>query len=39
VGKEQCWSWSITDGEKTISVNEQEQQQRQTLRDLPSGKL
>jgi protein arginine N-methyltransferase 1 len=39
VGKEQCWSWSITDGEKTISVNEQEQQHRQTLRDLPSGKL
>jgi SAM-dependent methyltransferase len=38
VGKEQCWSWSITDGEKTISVNEQ-QQQRRTLRDLPSGKL
>lgn len=28
VGKEQCWSWSITDGETTISVNE-----RQLLQD------
>ncbi len=23
VGREQCWSWSITDGDKTLSVNEQ----------------
>ena len=38
VGKEQCWSWSITDGEKTIRVNEQEQQQRM-LFDVPQGKL
>ena len=38
VGKEQCWSWSISDGEKTIRVNEQEQQQR-VLLDVPQGKL
>ncbi len=38
VGKEQCWCWSISDGEKTISVNEQQQQQRVAL-DLPPGKL
>jgi protein arginine N-methyltransferase 1 len=38
VGTEQCWSWSITDGEKTISVNEQQQTQR-ALFDLPLGKL
>ena len=38
VGKEQCWSWSITDGEKTTSVNEQQQQQR-VLLDVPQGKL
>jgi SAM-dependent methyltransferase len=36
VGVEQCWSWSITDGDKTISVNEQ--QQRVAL-DVPEGKL
>jgi protein arginine N-methyltransferase 1 len=36
IGKEQCWSWSITDGEKTISVNEQK---HQTLIDLAPGKL
>ncbi|MFT7174359.1 MAG: SAM-dependent methyltransferase [Halioglobus sp.] len=36
VGKEQCWAWSITDGEKTISVNEQ--QQRKQI-DVPRGKL
>jgi len=35
-GKEQCWSWSITDGEKTISVNEQ--QLRAPL-EVPRGKL
>jgi SAM-dependent methyltransferase len=38
VGKEQCWSWSITDGEKTSCVNEQEQQQR-ALVNFPRGKL
>jgi SAM-dependent methyltransferase len=38
VGTEQCWSWSITDGGKTISVNEQQQAQR-ALFDLPLGKL
>jgi SAM-dependent methyltransferase len=38
VGTEQCWSWSITDGENTISVNEQQQQQR-ALSDVPMGKL
>jgi predicted nicotinamide N-methyase len=37
VGKEQYWCWSITDGETTISVNEQLQQQ--TLIDVPQGKL
>ncbi len=37
VGKEQFWYWSITDGEKTVSVNEQQQQQE--LAELPSGKL
>jgi SAM-dependent methyltransferase len=35
VGKEQFWSWSITDGEKTISVNEQQA----ALPDVPQGKL
>ena len=38
VGKEQCWSWSVTDGEKTTAVNEQQQQQR-ALVTLPRGKL
>jgi len=37
-GKEQCWSWSITDGDKTLSVNEQQLQLR-TLTDVPQGKL
>jgi len=37
VGKEQCWYWSITDGERTVSVSEQQQQL--ALADLPSGKL
>lgn len=37
VGKEQCWSWSISDGEKTTRIDEQ-QQQRAPL-DLPPGKL
>jgi protein arginine N-methyltransferase 1 len=37
VGKEQCWSWSITDGEKTTRVNEQEQQLAPG--DVPQGKL
>ena len=36
VGKEQFWHWSITDGEKTVSVNEQ---QHQALAELPPGKL
>ena len=38
VGKEQVWAWSISDGENTISVNEQQLQQ-QTLKDVPKGKL
>lgn len=38
VGTEQCWAWSITDGEKTLSVNERQQQQRTAL-DLPRGRL
>jgi SAM-dependent methyltransferase len=37
VGREQFWHWSITDGEKTVSVNELEQ--HQALADLPTGKL
>jgi hypothetical protein len=37
VGKEQFWSWSITDGEKTISVNEQQLQT--ALVNLPQGKM
>jgi protein arginine N-methyltransferase 1 len=42
VGKEQFWSWSITDGEMTISVNEQQLQQKQLQPariDVPQGKL
>ena len=35
-GKEQCWSWSIADGEKSISVNEQH---HRTSIDLAQGKL
>lgn len=38
VGEEQCWSWSISDGEKTVSVNEQLHQQ-QSSDDTLSGKL
>jgi protein arginine N-methyltransferase 1 len=38
VGKEQCWSWSITDGKKTLRVNEQQQIQRE-LHNVPRGKL
>ena len=38
VGKEQCWCWSITDGEKTIAVNEQLQQERVHV-EVPQGKL
>ncbi len=38
VGKAQCWHWSITDGEKTLSVNEQQQRLPAGL-DLPPGKL
>ena len=37
VGKEQFWYWSITDGEKTLSVNEQQQQRE--LVELPTGKM
>ena len=35
VGKEQLWSWSISDGEKTLTVNEQQH----SLQDVPQGKL
>ena len=38
VGKEQFWSWSVTDGEKTICVNE-EQQQQLALVKVQRGKL
>lgn len=38
VGTEQYWSWSISDGEKTVTVNEREQQQR-TLIVVRQGKL
>ena len=37
VGREQFWYWSVTDGEKTVSVNEL--QQHQALAALPAGKL
>jgi SAM-dependent methyltransferase len=37
-GKEQCWSWSITDGEKTLSVDEQQQALRARV-VMPRGKL
>jgi len=37
-GKEQFWSWSITDGKTTLSVNEQ-QLAMQTPSRLPRGKL
>ncbi|MFT5710925.1 MAG: protein arginine N-methyltransferase 1 [Halioglobus sp.] len=37
VGTEQCWSWSITDGAKTISVNEQQLRPRES--HVPQGKL
>jgi SAM-dependent methyltransferase len=41
VGKAQCWAWSISDGENTISVNEQQiQQQLEAEFDtVPQGKL
>lgn len=38
VGKEQFWSWSISDNKNSISVNEQELQQ-QALFEVPQGKL
>jgi SAM-dependent methyltransferase len=38
VGKEQFWCWSISDGETTLTVNEQQLQQRAMV-DVPSGKL
>lgn len=38
VGKEQFWCWSISDGEKTLTVNEQ-QLQRQAMVEVPQGKL
>ena len=38
VGKEQFWCWSISDGEKSLTVNEQ-QLQKQALVELPQGKL
>jgi protein arginine N-methyltransferase 1 len=37
VGKEQCWSWSISDGDKTVSVNEL--QLRAVEPNVPQGKL
>jgi SAM-dependent methyltransferase len=38
VGKEQFWHWSISDGENTLSVNELELQNQNTL-NVPKGKL
>jgi len=38
VGKEQFWCWSISDGNTTISVNEQ-QLQLEALVEVPQGKL
>ncbi len=38
VGKEQFWCWSISDGNKTLTVNEQQLQQ-QALVTVPQGKL
>lgn len=35
VGKEQFWSWSISDGNKSLSVNEHEQ----AIIEVPQGKL
>lgn len=37
VGKEQFWCWSISDGDTTLTVNEQLQQQ--AIVDVPSGRL
>lgn len=38
VGKEQCWSWSISDDKKTICINEKEQRLQSQI-DVPQGKL
>lgn len=38
VGKEQFWSWSISDGVNTVTVNEQQLQQQATV-DVAQGKL
>ncbi|MFT6269800.1 MAG: hypothetical protein ACJAVV_002627 [Alphaproteobacteria bacterium] len=38
VGKEQFWCWSISNGEKTLTVNEQQLQQ-QAIVAVPQGKL
>ncbi|MFT5676806.1 MAG: protein arginine N-methyltransferase 1 [Paraglaciecola sp.] len=38
VGKEQFWCWSISDGENTLTVNEQQLQQ-QAIVEVPQGKL
>ncbi len=38
VGKEQYWSWSVTDGEKIASVNEHQHQRGESV-DLPKGRL
>lgn len=38
VGKEQFWHWSVSDGEETLSVNEQELQIQNTA-NVPQGKL
>lgn len=38
VGKEQFWSWSISDGKKSVTVNEQKLQQ-QAIVDVPQGRL
>lgn len=38
VGIEQCWSWSIGDQDRTVSVNERQAKWREAI-DLPKGKL
>jgi len=38
VGIEQCWSWSISDQDRTVSVNESQDKRREAF-DLPKGKL
>jgi SAM-dependent methyltransferase len=38
VGKEQFWCWSISDSQNSLTVNEQQLQQQETI-EVPQGKL